>query len=89
MPYTFITPTYKVPMAAPGRDRLYSRFSIEAGFAVLLRTDGSYEQTTLIDPDRTDVQKVYGGGRVHTVSDEEAASLTAAGYGPFLTRVVP
>jgi len=37
-----------------------------------------------VDPDLAGVEVTYLGGHVHTVDDTEAASLTAAGYGPYL-----
>ncbi len=45
--------------------------------------DGS--TTTGPDEGLATAQKVYLGGHVHTITDDEATELTAAGFGAFIT----
>lgn len=87
MPYEFETPTRNVPFAELGRDRLWGRVTYPVGIAVIKRTDGTYEQSLLADSERPDAAHVYVGGHVHVVDDAEAAALTAAGYGAYLTAL--
>ena len=46
-------------------------------------TDGTYTEAQPEDPD--DVAVWYLGGHYHTVDDDEAAALSSAGYGAWLT----
>lgn len=85
MPYTFNPPT--VQRRHVTTDFLWSRVSFPDGQAVLKMDDGSYRTVAIINPDLTGVAITYIGGHVHTVDDTEAASLTAAGYGAYLTVV--
>lgn len=82
MPYTFRPPTVTRRQATT--DFLWSRVPYEEGQTVLKMTDGSYRTVSMVDPDLAGVEVTYLGGHVHTVDDTEAASLTAAGYGPYL-----
>lgn len=53
------------------------------GRNIYLLDDGTYIES---DPsDMTTVVRVYEGGHDHTVTDSEAASLTAAGYGSYIS----
>lgn len=52
------------------------------GLNVYLKTDGTYTTT---QPDFDEVEKVYYGGHIIYITDAEAASLTAAGYGAYIT----
>lgn len=45
--------------------------------------NGSYVENE--PADMTTVVKVYEGGHDHTITAEESASLTAAGYGAYIT----
>ena len=85
--YEFRPPTREVPFAQMGQDRLWGRVTFPVGYAVVKRTDGTYEQTVLVDRERSDAALIYTGGHVHVVDDDEAARLTAAGYGAYLTAV--
>lgn len=51
------------------------------GRNVYLQTDGSYTEN---EPDYEDIVKVYRGGHLNEITDAEAASLTAAGYGAYI-----
>ena len=52
------------------------------GRNVYLKTDGTYTEN---EPDYEDIQKVYFGGHLNEVSDAEVVSLTAAGYGAYIS----
>lgn len=51
------------------------------GRNVYLLVDGTYTEN---EPDYEDIEKTYFGGHFNVVTDAEAASLTAAGYGAFI-----
>ena len=46
-------------------------------------TDGTYTEAEIRDEGQID--KVYHGGHIHTITAEEQADLTAAGYGAYIT----
>lgn len=69
------------------RDFLWDRVSYQEGLTVVKTTSGGYRQEALHNSDATDIAVVYLGGHVSRVDATEAASLTAAGYGSFLTEV--
>jgi len=70
------------------RDALWGRYSTSSGVAVGLLDNGSYGQFLVVDPEAyPNVTTWWQGGRVHEVTDAQATGLTAAGYGPFLTKV--
>lgn len=81
----FITPGRQMSMDPTGRDSLWSRVMYTQGDAVIKYLDGTFKQVTIWDPDEQGVDKVYLGGYVHMVTDEEAAALTLAGYGANIT----
>lgn len=66
--------------------RLYSRVrSVDSSQSVIRRPDGTWETVTNPSQDEIGVALAhYQGGRTYNVSDAEASSLTAAGYGAFL-----
>jgi hypothetical protein len=70
-----------------GKDTLWSKVKYKQGDAVVKYLDGSFKQVSVWNPDEANVDKVYLGGHVHTISDADAASLSAAGYGEFLTVI--
>lgn len=79
----FTPPTVERPMAPDDRlaYRPFNRLRMKVGQTVLKRTDGSY--ITISDGDPADVDAaaaIYFGGRAYEISDDEAASLEAAGY---------
>lgn len=84
MPYSFSPPTYKQKI---GAGSLWGKVSIYTGRSVL-KFGTSYRLVT--DPsaeDLTAADAVYLGGRRYTISDDEAAALTAAGYSANLTFI--
>lgn len=52
------------------------------GRNLYLKTDGTY---TLNQPYDDEIATVYYGGHIIEITDTEAASLTAAGYGAYIT----
>lgn len=53
------------------------------GRNVFLLTNGTYTED---EPnDNTLIRKVYWGGSINDITDAEATSLTAAGYGAYIT----
>ncbi len=46
-------------------------------------TDGTY--TEWQPAFQEDIEIIYHGGHIHTLSEDEVASLTAAGYGDYIT----
>ena len=82
--YLFNPPGRLLPS---GSDTLWGRIKYFRGDAVIRYTDGSFKQVSTYNPDEVGVEKVYLGGHDNPVDDAEAALLTAAGYGPYLTVV--
>lgn len=85
--YEFRPPTVQRRFALDHRDFLWSRVVLEEGVTVVKTTAGGYRQEQLHNTNADDIAVVYPGGHVCRVDDAEAASLTAAGYGAFLTAV--
>lgn len=71
---------------APQNERspLWSRYSIPVPYTVTKLTTGGYVRELEHDTDRANIEVVYEGGHQYVVSDDEAALLTAAGYGSCL-----
>lgn len=89
MPFLFRPPTVKRSFQPAYRDFLWSRIEYDEGVTVVKTTAGTYRQESLHNPNADDIAVVYPGGHVIPVDDSEAASLTNAGYGSFLTEVAP
>jgi hypothetical protein len=86
MPYTFVTPS--VPEGPAGGHRLFDFYTLDRGVTVI-KLNGKYQQVRYPDQGLLDAVDAYWlGGTTNVVSDEEAASLTAAGYGNYLTEIV-
>ena len=63
---------------------LYRHYTPTArGRNVYKLTDGTYTENE--PPDMTTVATIYYGGHATEISSTEAASLTAAGYGDYIT----
>lgn len=86
MPYTFVTPT--VPEGPAGGHRLFDFYTLDRGVTVI-KLNGKYQQVRYPSQQVLDSVDAYWlGGTTNVVSDDEAASLTAAGYGDYLTEIV-
>lgn len=66
-----------------GDDRLSFVKPGPRGRNVFKMVDGSFTEYQPMDQDSIAI--TYHGGHVHTITDEEAADLTAAGYGDYIT----
>ena len=83
--YQFTTPY--VDEGPLGGGRLFYRMKLTRGISVL-KIDGEYYEVRTPSQDEIALASIfYQGGMVHSVSDEEAADLIAAGYDP--TPIVP
>lgn len=85
-PYYFVTPTRPVRYSGNVKGaRLWARMHIDVGRSVL-RFGSSWR---LIDePSAEDIETAdvaFIGGRIYAISDAQAASLQAAGYGHWVT----
>jgi hypothetical protein len=87
--YVFTPPVaYQQPMATQNeRSPLWSRYSIPVPYTVTKLTTGGYVRELEHDADRANIEVVYEGGHEHTVTDAEAALLTAAGYASCLVHL--
>jgi hypothetical protein len=85
--YEFRPPTVRRSFSPQHRDFLWSKVYYDEGVTVVKTLTGGYRQESLHNTEATDIAVVYPGGAVSLVDDAEAASLTAAGYGSFLTEV--
>ena len=85
--YRFETPGRQMSMDPTGKDFLWSKVKYFEGDAVIKYLDGSFRRVTVFRSDEPNVDKVYLGGHVHTISDAEALLLIQAGYGEYLTVV--
>lgn len=86
---TFITPTddfvrYGDPLRGGQQAALWRFFDPEPrGRNVYKLTDGSYTEVDLKDEGQ--IEKIYHGGHIHTLTQQEVTDLTAAGYGAYIT----
>lgn len=86
---TFITPTddfvrYGNPLEGGIQARFWRFYGPEArGRNVYKLDDGTYTEVDIRDEGQ--IEKIYHGGHVHIITDQEAADLTAAGYGAYIS----
>jgi hypothetical protein len=86
MSYSFVTPT--VQEGPAGGHRLFDFYTLDRGVTVV-KQGTKYTQVRYPSQDLLEAVDAYWlGGTTNVVSDEEAASLTAAGYGDYLTEIV-
>lgn len=87
MPYLFKTPT--VLEGPIGEDhRLWQFYKLDRGVTII-KVNNGYSQVRYPTQDLLDsVEAYYLGGHEYEVSNTEAASLTAAGYGSYLTEII-
>ena len=77
----FTPPTF-TERPVTGERLTETRLKITRGVTVLKNQNGSYTSITYPTTDDFNASLfVYQGGHVYTISDAEAALLTAAGYG--------
>ena len=85
---TFQTPTdedvtYSTPLEGGPANALFRHVTPSLrGRNVWKKTDGTF---TEVQPDNEDIDTVYYGGHILTITDAEAAALTAAGYGAYIS----
>lgn len=87
MPYLFKTPTVlEGPIGE--NHRLWQFYKLDRGVTIIKANNG-YAQVRFPTQDLLDsVEAYYLGGHEYEVSNTEAASLTAAGYGSYLTEII-
>lgn len=84
--YEFRTPTVKE--GPTGFSRLDQFYTYDKGVSVL-KINGVYiEKRYPISNELAEADVAYVGGHVYTVTDDEAADLTAAGYADYLTEII-
>lgn len=85
---TFRTPTIVEDWTPQGsfiNRRFWARNPYPARGVSVLKKDGAYKQVRDYDPDEAAAADAfYLGGVVYEVTDQEAADLSAAGYGEFI-----
>ena len=86
MPYLLTPPTLKDAASHDDRDSIWSRVRVDRGRCLRIHTDGTVTVTDVAYADDT-VLRYWPGGRTYTISDEDAATLTAAGYASNLTAI--
>lgn len=80
---TFTTPTVDQPLET--EHRLFGRYKLNRGISILVSGSTVVEAQYPNQEDLEDYDFVYLGGRSYEISDDEAATLTAAGYGSYIT----
>jgi hypothetical protein len=82
--YKFRTPT--VPETPLGQGALFSRYELDRGISVL-RKNGIYSSYRYPSLEETlNAEEVYLGGRIYDIDEATKNSLTAAGYGEYITE---
>jgi hypothetical protein len=64
---------------------LLSRYRLPRGITLAVKGNKVFELTYPYQGDLGQYDRVYRGGHVHEITDEEAAVLIAAGYGAFIS----
>lgn len=82
-PPTDLDVTFNNPYQG-GPANMLMRFVVPSarGRNVYLKTDGTYTES---EPDNEEIAKIYLGGHLNVVTAEEAAALTAVGYGAYIS----
>lgn len=86
MPYKFVTPTEEE--GPIGAHRLWWFYRLDRGISIVKTSEGYYETRSVSQEEMDTAEVVYLGGHEYEVSDAEAAELTTAGYGSYLTEIV-
>lgn len=69
-------------------DRFHCRIRLTRGITIVERMDGSFYETRF--PAQTDLEAAANywlGGHIYELSAPDAAALTAAGYGAYITTI--
>jgi hypothetical protein len=80
---TLTTPTVDDPLET--RHPLFGRYKLTRGITLLVTGSTVVEAQYPNQEDLDLYDFVYMGGRTHEISDDEAATLTDAGYGSYIT----
>lgn len=80
---TLTTPTADQPLET--EHRLFGRYKLNRGISLLVAGSTVIEAQYPNQEDLDLYDFVYLGGRSYEISDDEAATLTAAGYGGYIT----
>ena len=84
MRYFFTTPT--VEEGPAGDDRLFYRYRLPRADTILKDASGAYSHFRTPGLEQLEAAVLfYQGGHINEVSASEAADLTAAGYGAYIT----
>ena len=67
------------------RDRLFGRYRLNRGVTLAVKGSTVTQLQYPLQEDLATYDFVYQGGRIYTISSAEAATLTAAGYGAYIT----
>lgn len=85
---TYILTPPRVKETPAAWDRFFVRIGIDRGITIAQRIDGTFYQVRYPSLDELNGLKNYWlGGHVHTISASDAAALTAAGYGAYITTL--
>lgn len=80
-----ILTTPKITEQMWARDRLFGRYHIERGVSLLVTGSTVRAAQYPLQEELDDYDHVYMGGKVYDITSAEAAVLTAAGYGAYIT----
>lgn len=81
-------PTLTTPKIAEqlwARDRLFGRYRIDRGVTLVVSGSTVRAVQYPLQEELGGYDHVYMGGHVYTITSAEAAVLTAAGYGAYIT----
>ena len=84
MPYTFTTPTFKE--GPIGGHRLFMFRTLDKGVTVV-REGSGFIEVRYPSEDFLAGRQYWLGGHVHTIDDDTAAELMAAGYSDYLKEI--
>lgn len=85
-PVAYDVPTVLPTTRGPARDLFRWYAGGRARGRTVLKEAGTYVVVDMPTSARCDAaEAVYLGGHIHTITDAEAAALTAAGFGAYIT----
>lgn len=83
--YTLRPPTFTT--RNPNAGRLFSRYGFDYGYGLIV-TGATVEQVSTVPSGSwTTADAVYLGGHVYDITAAQAAVLTSAGYGDYITTI--